>query len=60
MSRIHKVVISAHAIMNNGGAITKSGAILLAMAAKNFTVPLIIIAAMYKLVITIIIYVNIY
>lgn len=34
MSRVDKVVISTHAIMANGGLIAKSGAYMIALAAK--------------------------
>ena len=35
--------------MKNGGALCKSGGLLLAIAAQCFSVPFIIISAMYKL-----------
>ena len=35
--------------MNNGGALTKSGGLMIAMSAKAYSVPFIIISAMYKL-----------
>ena len=38
-----------HAIMKNGGALCKSGGLLLAIAAQCFSVPFIIVSAMYKL-----------
>jgi translation initiation factor 2B subunit (eIF-2B alpha/beta/delta family) len=35
--------------MKNGGSLCLAGGLLLAMAAKSFSVPFIIISAMYKL-----------
>ena len=49
MQRVNKVIVGAHAIMKNGGTICQAGASLLATAAQNFSVPFIIISAMYKL-----------
>ena len=49
MQRANKVIIGAHAIMKNGGSLCLAGGLLLAMAAKSFSVPFIIISAMYKL-----------
>lgn len=49
MSRIDKVIFSAHAIMANGGLVTHSGAYMIALAAKEFSVPVIVIGAQYKL-----------
>lgn len=45
MSRIDKVIFSAHAIMANGGLVTHSGAYMIALAAKEFSVPVIVIGA---------------
>lgn len=49
MSRVDKVVISTHAIMANGGLVANSGAYNIALAAKEFSVPVIVLSAMYKL-----------
>ena len=35
--------------MADGGIITEAGGLLLAMAAKNFSVPFIVITGIYKL-----------
>jgi translation initiation factor eIF-2B subunit beta len=49
MQRANKVIIGAHAIMKNGGILCQSGGLLLAIAAQSFSVPFLIISAMYKL-----------
>jgi translation initiation factor eIF-2B subunit beta len=49
MQRANKVIIGAHAIMKNGGSLCLAGGLLLAIAAKSFSIPFIIISAMYKL-----------
>lgn len=49
MSGIDKVIISTHAVMANGGLIAHSGAYQIALAAKEFSIPVIVISAMYKL-----------
>lgn len=43
MSRINKVLIGCNAILNNGGILTTAGGLLIALAAKENAVPLIII-----------------
>lgn len=35
--------------MKNGGILCQAGGLLLALAAQNFSIPLIVISAMYKL-----------
>ena len=49
MSRVDKVIFSAHAIMANGGLVTHSGAHMIALAAAAHAVPVIVVGAMYKL-----------
>ena len=49
MSRVNKVIISPHGIMATGGVIAKSGALLIAHAARAHQVPVFIIGSMYKL-----------
>ena len=49
MSRVNKVIFSAHAIMANGGLVTHSGAHMIALAAQAHSVPVIVVGAMYKL-----------
>lgn len=49
MGRVDKVVISAHAIMANGGLIAQTGAYQICLAAREHAVPVIVVSAMYKL-----------
>ena len=49
MSRVDKVVISTHAIMANGGLVANAGALNICLAAKEHSIPVIVISAMYKL-----------
>jgi translation initiation factor eIF-2B subunit beta len=49
MSRVDKVIISTHAIMANGGLIANAGAYQICLAAKEFSIPVIVVSAMYKL-----------
>lgn len=49
MSRVNKVIIGAHSILANGGLKAVTGTQLVALAAKRNAVPLIVLAAMYKL-----------
>jgi translation initiation factor eIF-2B subunit beta len=49
MSRVDKVIISAHGIMATGGIISNSGALMIAHAAKAHEVPVFIVGAVYKM-----------
>ena len=49
MSRVDKVILSAHGIMATGGIIAHSGALMIAHAAKANKVPVFVLGAMYKL-----------
>nr|XP_039253962.1 LOW QUALITY PROTEIN: translation initiation factor eIF-2B subunit beta-like [Styela clava] len=49
MSRVNKVIIGTHSILANGGLKAVVGTRLVALAAKRHAVPLIVLAAMYKL-----------
>lgn len=49
MSRVDKVIISTHAIMANGGLVAHAGAYQIALAAKEHSIPVIVVSAMYKL-----------
>ena len=49
MSRVDKVMISAHGIMANGGLVSHTGALMIAYAAKEHKVPLFVVGALYKL-----------
>lgn len=49
MSRVNKVIIGTHSMMANGGIKAPAGAHSIALAAKHFSVPLIVCCPMYKL-----------
>jgi len=49
MPRIHKVLVSCNSIMANGGILTPSGGLALAMACKAHLVPFIVVGGLYKL-----------
>lgn len=49
MSRANKIILGAHAVMKNGGLLTNAGALLIATAAKSYSVPVIILASDFKL-----------
>lgn len=49
MSRVNKVVIGTHAVMANGGLLARSGAHVLAAAAKHHSTPVVVLTGMYKL-----------
>lgn len=49
MSRVNKVLLPAHAVLANGGLVTKSGANLVALAAKHHSVPVVVVTGMFKL-----------
>ncbi|XP_046997704.1 translation initiation factor eIF-2B subunit beta [Schistocerca americana] len=49
MSRVNKVIIGTHTVMANGGLRALCGSHTVALAAKHFSVPVIVLAPMYKL-----------
>lgn len=49
MSRVNKVIISCHSMMANGGIKAPAGSHSIALAAKHYSVPLIVCCPMYKL-----------
>lgn len=49
MSRVNKVIIGTHSMMANGGIKAPAGSHSVALAAKHFSVPLIVCCPMYKL-----------
>lgn len=49
MSRVNKVIIGTHTVMANGGLKAISGSHAIALAAKHYSVPLIVCAAVFKL-----------
>jgi len=46
---VNKVIIGTHAIVADGGLKAVSGSHTVALAAKHYSVPLIVCAPMYKL-----------
>jgi translation initiation factor eIF-2B subunit beta len=48
MARVNKIVIGTRSLLANGGLTAKSGTYNLALAAKNYNVPLLVCAASYK------------
>jgi len=49
MARVNKVIVGTHAVMANGGLIALSGTHMLAIAAKHYSVPLMVCTGLYKL-----------
>lgn len=49
MSRVNKVIIGTHSVLANGGLRAICGAYSLTLAAKHFSVPVIVLAPTYKL-----------
>lgn len=49
MSRVNKVIVGTHAILANGGLKGSSGLHTVALAAKHYSVPLVVTAPMHKL-----------
>eukprot|EP00887_Chlorella_sp_A99_P005916 scaffold29.g5916.t1 len=49
MARVNKVLVTAHAILANGGAMAPVGMHIVAMAAKRHSVPCVMLCGMFKL-----------
>ncbi|XP_071448139.1 translation initiation factor eIF2B subunit beta [Hetaerina americana] len=49
MSRVNKVIIGTHTVMANGGLRAVCGSHIVALAAKHYSVPVIVLAPMHKL-----------
>jgi translation initiation factor eIF-2B subunit beta len=49
MARVNKVLLSAHAVLANGGMVASSGSNMVALAAHNNAVPVVVITGMFKL-----------
>ncbi|WAR23225.1 EI2BB-like protein [Mya arenaria] len=49
MSRVNKVIIGTHTVMANGGLKAISGSHAIALAAKHYSVPMVVCAAAFKL-----------
>jgi len=48
MSRVDKVIMSAHGVMANGGLISATGGLMIAHAAKAHQVPTFVLGSLYK------------
>lgn len=49
MARVNKVIISAHAILADGGVMAPAGTSMVASAAKRHSVPFVLLVGIYKL-----------
>ncbi len=49
MSRVNKVIIGTHSVLANGGLRAASGAFSVALAAKHYSVPIVVLVPMFKL-----------
>jgi translation initiation factor eIF-2B subunit beta len=49
MSRVNKVIIGTHSVLADGGLRAASGACTVALAAKHYSVPVIVLVPMFKL-----------
>lgn len=49
MSRVNKVIIGTHSVLANGGLRAACGSYTIALAAKHFSVPVIVLVPTYKL-----------
>lgn len=49
MSRVNKVIIGTHSVLADGGLRASSGTSTVALAAKHFSVPVIVLVPMFKL-----------
>lgn len=49
MSRVNKVIIGTHAVLQNGGLLAASGANQVALAARAHATPVVVVTGVYKL-----------
>ncbi|KAG5682930.1 hypothetical protein PVAND_012248 [Polypedilum vanderplanki] len=49
MNRVNKVILGTHSVLANGGLRAASGAFTVALAAKHFSVPVIVLVPMFKM-----------
>lgn len=49
MSRVNKVIIGTHSVLANGGLRAASGSFSVALAAKHYSVPVVVLVPMFKL-----------
>jgi translation initiation factor eIF-2B subunit beta len=49
MTRVHKVILPAYAVLANGGLVTAAGCNLVALAARHHSVPVVCVTGLFKL-----------
>lgn len=49
MARANKVIVGAHAVLANGGVIAPCGVHMVALAARQFSIPLVVLVGLHKL-----------
>ncbi|KAH7125316.1 hypothetical protein B0J11DRAFT_302131 [Dendryphion nanum] len=49
MSRVNKVILATHTVLANGGLVAAAGAHMIARAAKDHQVPVVVVSGVYKL-----------
>ena len=49
MARVNKVLLPAHAVLANGGLVAPSGCHMVALAAKENSIPVVCVTGMFKL-----------
>ncbi|KAJ1497957.1 Translation initiation factor eIF-2B subunit beta [Coelomomyces lativittatus] len=49
MSRVNKVVLGTHLVLANGGLVALAGACNIAVSAKHYAIPVVVLAGIYKL-----------
>lgn len=49
MSRVNKVIVGCSAVLANGGIVAQCGTLLLAVAAKHHSTPIIVLSELYRL-----------
>ena len=49
MSRINKVILATHTVLANGGLVAAAGAHMIAKAAKEHQIPVVVLSGVYKL-----------
>lgn len=47
MSKVNKVFMDCHSVMSDGAVINYSGAYVIAMLAKEFSIPVIVLAPLH-------------
>jgi translation initiation factor eIF-2B subunit beta len=49
MSRVNKVILATHTVLANGGLVAAAGAHMIAKAAKEHQIPVVVLSGVYKL-----------